>query len=93
LEFDLEFDLDLPPPPLAGLRDEPRLNPAKLGMSGIVTGCEKKIEKHFPVSRSNCPYEDEKKRTGGADPGTGVAAANGGGGGGVNCTQNNASST
>jgi len=53
----------------------------------------KKIEKHFPVSRSNCPYEDEKKRTGGADPGTGVAAANGGGGGGVNCTQNNASST
>jgi len=45
LEFDLEFDLDLPPPPLAGLRDEPRLNPAKLGMSGIVTGCEKKNRK------------------------------------------------
>ena len=40
MEFDLEDDLDLPPP-LAGLRDEPRLNPAKLGMSGIVTGCEK----------------------------------------------------
>ena len=39
MEFDLEFDLDLAPP-LAGLRDEPRLNPAKLGMSGIVTGCE-----------------------------------------------------
>jgi len=45
LEFDLDDDLNLPPPPLAGLRDEPRLNPAKLGMSGIVTGCEKKNRK------------------------------------------------
>jgi hypothetical protein len=51
------------------------------------------VKKKHDVSHSNCPYEDEKKRTGGADPGTGVAAANGGGGGGVNCTQNKTSAT